>query len=161
MSRISLSRSQALQSVALPADLRRELAQLDWRLRWVNLVKGCGSLLFVTLLLASLFLVIDFIMPLPGMIRSVFLAALTVTMAWLLYRWLVVPLSRKRRWADLAFLIDRSFPALQERVSSTVELSMLTEEQRQLSSEFMVNRLQQETDKRLSRVDLWECLSMN
>jgi len=161
MSRISLSQSEAMQSVALPADLRKELAQLDWRLRWVNLVKGCGSLLFVGLILAALFLVIDFLVPLSGMIRFVFLATLTATIGWLLYHWLFVPLSRKRRWAELAFLIDRSFPALQERVSSTVELSMLTEQQQHISSEFMMNRLRHETDKRLSRVDLWECLSLN
>ncbi len=161
MSRLSLSQSQAMQSVALPADLRKELAQLDRRLRWVNLVKGCGSLLFVTLVLSALFLIIDFFAPLPGLIRFGFLATLTITITWLFYHWLFVPLSRKRRWAELAFLIDRSFPALQERVSSTVELSMLDEEQRHLSSEFMMSRLRHETDKRLSRVDLWECLSLN
>ncbi len=161
MSRISLSRSEAMQAVALPADLRKELAQLDWRLRWVNLVKGGGSLLFVALVLAALFLVTDFLFPLPGAVRFVFLGTLAATTSWLLYRWLLVPLSRKRRWAELAFLIDRSFPALQERVSSTVELSLLAEQQRQISSEFMMNRLRRETDRRLSRVDLWECLSLN
>ena len=73
MSRLSLP-----SAAALPLELRKELSQLDLRLRWVSFVKGMGSLLFVVLLLAALFLGIDFFIPLPGPIRFVFLALLWV-----------------------------------------------------------------------------------
>lgn len=156
MSRLSLP-----SAAALPLELRKELSQLDLRLRWVSFVKGMGSLLFVVLLLAALFLGIDFFIPLPGPIRFVFLALLCAVVLGLGYRWLVQPLIRQRRWPELAFLIDRSFPELQERVSSTVELSMVPAEHRALASEFMTDRLRKETDRRLAGVDLWDCLSLS
>lgn len=159
MSKISHFQTQASSSLAPPDDLRKELAQLDWRLRWISFVKGSSKILFVTLVLAAFFLVTDFFFPVPGLIRFGFLSGLTILLAWMVARWLFIPLLRKRHWAELAFLIDRSFPALQERVSSTVELSMQSDQQ--FNSEFMLNRLRRETDKRLSGVDLWDCISLN
>jgi len=156
MSRLSLP-----SAASLPLELRKELSQLDLRLRWVSFVKGFGSLLFVTLLLSALFLGLDFFIPLPGLIRFAFLAMLCAVVLWLGYRWLITPLIRQRRWPELAFLIDRSFPELQERVSSTVELSMVPAEHRALASEFMTDRLRKETDRRLAGVDLWDCLSLS
>lgn len=144
----------------LPVELRRELTQLDLRLRWVEFARGCGSLLFVVLLLSALFLGIDLFYPLSGAIRFCMLIVLATTVLWLGYQWLVTPLARRREWPELAFLIDRSFPDLQERVSSTVELSLVPEEVRGLASEFMRQRLRQETDKKLATIDLWECLSL-
>jgi len=148
-----------LNPAALPADLRRELAQLDRRLRWVSFVRGAGSLMFVVLLMAALFLGTDYYFPLPGVIRFAFLSLLCVTGLWLFYQWLILPLSRRRRWPDLAYIIDRAFPDFQERVSSTVELSML-EHNDSAVSEYMTERLRQETNTRLTHVDLWECLSL-
>ncbi|MCG6157234.1 DUF4175 family protein [Rubinisphaera margarita] len=148
-----------LNPAALPADLRRELAQLDRRLRWVSFVRGVGSLMFVVLLMAALFLGTDYYFPLPGVIRFAFLTLLCVTGLWLFYQWLVLPLTRRRRWPDLAYIIDRAFPDFQERVSSTVELSML-EHGDSAVSEYMTERLRQETNTRLTHVDLWECLSL-
>ncbi len=156
MSRLSLP-----QAAGMPLELRRELTQLDLRLRWVSFVKGCGSLLFVALLLSAMFLGVDFFFPLSGGIRFGLLIILALTTLWLGYHWLLSPLTRKRQWPELAFLIDRSFPELQERVSSTVELSLVPEEARGIASEFMRQRLRQETDKRLSTIDLWECLSLS
>ena len=156
MSRLSLP-----HGAGLPLELRKELSQLDLRLRWVSLVKGAGSLLVVLMLLAGLFLAVDFYVPLPGWVRFGFLAVLSATGLGLCYRWVVLPLVRKRRWPELAYLIDRSFPELQERVSSTVELAMLPAEQQGLASEFMKQRLRQETDRRLAKVDLWDCLSLS
>ncbi len=144
----------------LPLELRRELTQLDLRLRWVEFARGCGSLLFVVLLLSALFLGVDLFYPLSGAIRFCLLIVLATTALWLGYQWLVTPLARRREWPELAFLIDRSFPDLQERVSSTVELSLVPEEVRGMASEFMRQRLRQETDKKLATIDLWECLSL-
>ncbi|WP_339612589.1 DUF4175 family protein [uncultured Rubinisphaera sp.] len=149
----------ATSTAGLPVELRNELAQLDRRLRWVSFSKGFGGLMFVGLVLASLFLTTDYLFPLPGSIRFGFLCLLGLTVIWLVYQWLILPLARKRRWPELAYMIDSSFPDLQERVSSTVELSM-NPYHGLLESAFMRDRLRQETNSRLTKIDLWECLSL-
>ncbi|MCA8990184.1 MAG: hypothetical protein KDA78_21225, partial [Planctomycetaceae bacterium] len=146
-------------NASLPLELRNELSLLDRRLRWVSFAKGFGSVLFFSLLLAALFLATDYWMPLPGSIRFAFLCAFGITLFLLSIRWILVPLSRRRRWPELAYLIDCSHPDLQERVSSTVELA-LTPHTAGIESNFMRDRLRQETNTRLNTIDLWDCLSL-
>jgi hypothetical protein len=109
--------------VDLPAALRDKLAALAWRVRLLRVLRGLGWLvLALALSFLALFLA-DRWLDLPDDALAVVLAGLAAGAAAVLLAGVVVPLCRRLSPGSLAALVEKHYPDLGERLTSSVELA--------------------------------------
>src|SRR5262249_21334658 len=108
---------------ALPTRLREQLSQAVSRVRRLRLIRGASALAVVLLTTAAACLLADYVLHLPATARGVMLAAWLAiglgTAHWALLR----PAIRRIDLDALAAVIEEKYPDLNERLTSTVELS--------------------------------------
>jgi len=102
--------------------IERRLAGLDRRLRRLQVVRGAGQTLLAASVCAGGALLIDLAWDLSSPVRTMLLAivaAVTIVVAWrsLLPAWI-----GRRSRAELAALVESSFPQFRERLTTAVEL---------------------------------------
>ena len=106
----------------LPASLERRLRRLRQRWRVLRVVHGTGLFLLSAIALLSAGLLVDVLCPLPFSVRLCLLFGTCLGTIWACYRFLLAPLKTGISDAELASLVERAHPELQERLSSSVEL---------------------------------------
>src|SRR5690606_11926585 len=93
------------------------------RLRWVALMRGLGRLAVITAALCAAALLVDWLWPLSGTLRTAWLALIVGVMGYLLWREILTPMFRRFTAAELAAIVEDHYPELGERLTSTVELT--------------------------------------
>src|SRR5262245_43763536 len=107
-----------------PADrnpLRRRLAALRRRLRFVATVRGVGWLLTILLLTAASAGFLDWAWRLPGLVRAVVLVGTLAGAGVIAYRLLLQPLASRADDLTLALRIEERYPSLNDALASTVQ----------------------------------------
>ncbi|HEV3237456.1 MAG TPA: hypothetical protein VGZ25_10735, partial [Gemmataceae bacterium] len=108
---------------ALPSSLQHKLMSLARTIRGLRLLRGTCWLLLLTSLVAGAALLSDACLDLPAIARGCLLALWVGSGLGTLVFALVMPLSRRFESSALAGLIERRYPELLERLTSTVELT--------------------------------------
>ena len=107
---------------ALPPRLQNALGQLGRRWRWLTMLHGIGLFVLTTTALLSSGLLLDLIFPLPTSIRFVALGLVVTGISWAGYRLVISRATAEISRAELAALVERDHPELEERLTSSVEL---------------------------------------
>jgi hypothetical protein len=101
--------------------LRGRLAALRWRLHVVSTLRGLGWVLTVVLLSAAIGGVLDWRLHLPALVRAVLLVSTLAAGAYLAFRFLYRPLSKRTDDLSLALRVEENYPSLNDALASTVE----------------------------------------
>ncbi|HCC98945.1 MAG TPA: hypothetical protein DER64_00320 [Planctomycetaceae bacterium] len=107
---------------SLPPHVQYALGQLGRRWRWLTVLHGIGLFILVTTALLAAGLLLDLILPLPTSVRFVALGLVVAGISWAGYRLVIARSTAKISRAELAALVERDHPELEERLTSSVEL---------------------------------------
>ena len=138
---------------SLPAELSSRLRHLDRRVRGLAVLRGMGLVCVVLCAGLATGLLIDWLLDLGvgprvamllGVVGATLIAGGTVILR---------PLIRRTSSAELAALVDTSFPNLSECIESTVELADPDLPESQKGSELMRSLLMKETMQKARHVD--------
>src|SRR5262249_46036131 len=111
-------------TMARPAErnpLRRRLAALRRRLRFVTTARGVGWLLTLLLLTAAGAGFLDWYWRLPALVRAVVLVGALAAAGVVAYRHLLRPLASRADDLTLALRIEERYPSLNDALASTVQ----------------------------------------
>ena len=118
----------ASQAVTIPPQVRSVLSGLRWRIRGYVLLDGLilaigwTAATFWVSLAADYLPILAGASELPTMVRAIMLAAVLVSLLYIVHRWIVsritVPLSDR----SMAILLERRFPTFRDGLVTTVEL---------------------------------------
>jgi hypothetical protein len=109
--------------VGLSAALRRKLAALARRIRLLRALRGLAWLVLVVALPLPVAFLTDRWLNLPDEVLSVVLAGLAAATVLVLALGVALPLGRRLSPAALAALVEKHYPHLGERLTSSVELA--------------------------------------
>ncbi len=109
------------------------------------------------MLTAAAVMLVDHFVPLPGLLRLGLLAGWVVLGAATLLVGLLIPLRQRLEPADLAAVIEKKYPELAERLTTTVELAGTTDEFH--GSPALIALLVSDTAQRTSRLDFLPAVS--
>ena len=108
-----------------PSELRAKLRALRGHLRRLILLAGASRLVVLLVAALALCLALDWSAKLEAPGRAMLLAATGAFALTALWRLLILPLRVRLGDEELALLIERRFPALGDRLISTVQLARL------------------------------------
>ncbi len=142
----------------LPGDLSLKLARLDGHVRGLALLRGTGLLVVVVIIGIAVGLLVDLQWELSVGVRIGILAA--VGLAGVVTGWrLLRPCLRLPSAAELAAIVERTHPELNERLSSTVELHDSSIPDAHKGSRYMRGRLAEETIDSVAGLNFSDSLS--
>ncbi|MCH2587539.1 MAG: DUF4175 domain-containing protein [Planctomycetales bacterium] len=107
---------------SLPPHLQTALGQLGRRWRWLTVLHGIGLFILSTTALLATGLLLDLVLPLPTSVRFVALGLVVAGISWAGYRLVISRVMAEISRAELAALVERNHPELEERLTSSVEL---------------------------------------
>jgi hypothetical protein len=107
----------------LPPRLRERLDALALRVRRLRRLRGASLLVLALAGCAALAVLADLALALPGVVRVLDLALWIALGTVVAFVSLIRPLRRQLAPADLAAVVERQYPELQERLTSSVELA--------------------------------------
>ncbi len=111
------------KNLTLPAELTTRLQAVAKRVRLLRVIRGLSLLVLVMSLTAGAAILADHLLELPALVRQIVFSLWMSLGSLLGMLALLVPLSRKLDPADLAAVIEKKYPELAERLSSSVELT--------------------------------------
>ena len=132
----------------LPPRLRERLDGLARRVRRLRRLRGASLLVLALVLCAALGVLVDLAGTLPPFVRVFDLMLWTAFGAVVTFVSLIRPMRRRLDPADLAAVVEATYPDLQERLTSSVELSS-----EGVPDTALVARLVRETDERTQSLD--------
>jgi hypothetical protein len=145
---------EALTTLA-PQSPRRSLAALERlraRLRRLFVSDGVASVLLALLAASAASFLLDYSLHLPAVVRGVFLALGLAGLVSLLSRRLLQPISRPVGDADLAKLVERANPHLQESFLTAVELTRPGSESAAYVSPALLDAVVESVEERVSKI---------
>jgi len=107
---------------SLPQPLQHALGQLGRRWRWLVVLHGAGVFLLVTTALLAAGVLLDLLVPLSPTVRIITLLLVVAAVAWAGYRLILARITARISQSELAALVERLHPELEERLTSSVEL---------------------------------------
>ena len=107
---------------SLPQPLQHALGQLGRRWRWLVVLHGAGVFLLVTTALLAAGVLLDLLVPLSPTVRIITLLLVVAAVAWAGYRLVLARITARISQSELAALVERLHPELEERLTSSVEL---------------------------------------
>lgn len=129
----------------MPESLFHRLEELRRQLRRVLMVYGLCWLVVGIVGVVVVAGLADWAFHVSGGLRLIFLIGISLWAIWLIHRRLVVPLNERIRDLDLALRLERYYPQLGERLSSTVDFLLSSEDDPFAGSRQLRDRVVQET----------------
>ncbi len=142
---------------SLPLPLQTAFGQLARRWRWLTVLHGIGLFLLTTTALLAAGVLLDLLLPLSTSIRILDLLLVGSGIAWAGYRLVLKRITAAISRAELAALVERLHPELEERLTSSVEL---LEANLQHGSDSLRLLLLEETTTATQSVDFRQILSL-
>lgn len=139
--------------------VQRQLRKLSRHLRLLTALRGLGTWIAVTLLLAGACLGADFFFALGSPIRLGLLCLLCLVSLAVLFRRVVAPMFAAHERSNLAAIIDQSHPELNEQLTSMVELNDESIPEEEKGSPLMRRLLTRDTVTKTSSIDFDESVS--
>jgi hypothetical protein len=125
--------------------IEKKLAQLRGHIRLMFLSWGIAKLTIWAAGLTLWLYYTDKILKLPGGLRAAFLAGAVVFLLVLAFRHLVYPLSRTLSDEDLALLVEREYPLLNDRLITSLQLLKGQERYKDAASDAMIRAVVSES----------------
>jgi hypothetical protein len=107
----------------LPASLQYKLSSLSTRVRFLRSLRGVSLLVITLVVITALAFLADHLFDLPILSRVIILAAAALAGVAALYAGLVLPFFRGIDAEDLAAAVEKQYPELGERLTTSVELA--------------------------------------
>ncbi|MAX39181.1 MAG: hypothetical protein CME33_21770 [Gimesia sp.] len=123
-------------------ELKRQLNQLDRRIRSLALLRGLGLVILVLVCLITLQISIDFLFSLDSTARIIMSSISLAVLTGCLWFGILRRVIQKRTPVELAAIVEESQSSLNERLTSVLELASA---QNETSSVIMRERLARET----------------
>ena len=126
---------------------------LDARRVWKRSLFWAGFAIVLTGILAILVgeAVVDWLMPLPSLVRIVLLVGIIGATAYLLYKHLIQPLRASLTLRDVALNVEKNHPNLEDRLVSAVQFG--NRESDDPIEAHMLQRLIEDTTERIKGID--------
>lgn len=119
-------------------DIEKKLGQLRSHIRLTFLSWGLAKVTIWAALLTLWLYYTDRVLQLPGGVRLAFLAAAALAVVVVAIRSLFYPLSRTMTDEDLALLVEREYPLLNDRLISSLQILKAQEKYRDTASAEMI-----------------------
>ncbi|QDT90748.1 DUF4175 family protein [Gimesia algae] len=132
-------------------ELKRQLNQLDRRIRSLALLRGLGLVILVLVCLITLQISIDFLFSLDSTARIIMSSISLAVLAGCLWFGILRRVIQKRTPVELAAIVEESQSSLNERLTSVLELATA---QNETSSVMMRERLARETIASLTNFNI-------
>ncbi|QDT77679.1 hypothetical protein Mal35_11070 [Gimesia maris] len=132
-------------------ELKRQLNQLDRRIRSLALLRGLGLVILVLICLITLQISIDFLFSLDSTARIIMSSLSLAVVTGCLWFGILRRVIRKRTPVELAAIVEESQSSLNERLTSVLELASA---QNETSSVMMRERLARETIASLTNFNI-------
>ncbi len=145
-------------TLPLPSTIQRGLRRIDFRLKIASLTEGIGALLLVCAGVGAIVMAIDFIWPLPSLIRGVILVCWIVIGLGLGTFGVLRPVLRRHQPRVLAGLADRVAPKLGGSLTSAVEF--VTEGTRAHGSPELIAAFVEQTGAEAEEVDFDQAVGL-
>ncbi len=136
----------------LPAPVARLLRQLRRSLKAVRAFKGLATTATLVALLALGTFVLDRALNLPRPFRAVVLVLAAGAILYTLVRHFLGPILRRLPDDELALLIERAYPSLEDRLITAVQLAKASPERRSLHSAELVDAVIADTEGVVDRL---------
>jgi hypothetical protein len=104
-----------------PKHLFRRLARLRWRLRGIAFMQGMLALGAWVVGSAVIVGLLDYFLHLPALVRAWALVGMIAGSAWIVWRWLVRPLTRPVDNFHLALRLEERYPDLHDALASAIQ----------------------------------------
>ena len=138
--------------------LESRIANLRSRVRRLVALHGLGWVIGVVLPLAILAGLADWLIHLDSGVRLTFLFALGAVAAWLIYRYVVMPLIVRFADLDIAQRIEDRWPGLNDRLTSTVQFLKASGDEDRLGSRQLRDATVRQTLEETGRLDFREAI---
>lgn len=139
--------------------LERGIRSIGRQARRLWLLAGLGRFVAIVLALAALLVTLDFYFRFSDRgLRIMSTASVAAVLLWCLYRFLWTPLRARLRPIDVAQRLERRFPELAERLSSSIEFLSEPEDDPRAGSPELRREVIEDTARRLEQVDLGAAL---
>lgn len=132
-------------------ELKRQLNQLDRRIRSLALLRGLGLVVLVLVCLVTLQISIDFLFSLNSTARIIMSSISLAVLTGCLWFGILRRVIQKRTPVELAAIVEESQSSLNERLTSVLELASAQDE---TSSVMMRERLARETIASLTNFNI-------
>ncbi len=140
------------QEPQLPQQIRQRLKRLDFKVRMMALLRGCGILAVVIASGLGVCLAVDFWFDLSTGMRLLLSSGVIVSGFVTAFLSLLKPLFKKRTLEQLAALVEEQSPALHERLTSTIELTNNQATEGEKGSVLMREHLVRETVELVDKI---------
>ncbi|MBM3242859.1 hypothetical protein FJZ31_41900 [Candidatus Poribacteria bacterium] len=147
----SVSEANALQ------ELRERVYEVRRVWKRTIFLTGCAVVLFSLIAIFLGEIILDLLMPLPMIIRAIFLAGIVASFGYLVYRFIVKPVRKKLPEHDVALHIEQHYTDLEDRLVSSLQFG--GQEQEDAIASHLINRLVADTAERTKELDFKKTIS--
>ncbi|MBL8820525.1 MAG: hypothetical protein JNL58_31165 [Planctomyces sp.] len=134
--------------------LSRLLARCRRQILFLTTLRGLAELATVLLVCVFVGCLIDFLIPLPSIVRLILLTGSIGLAAGVFWKRLVRPLMTPIAREEIGAAVDLAFPGLQERMATMLSLSRDDATRAELGSGVMREHLEEQVRSELSRVSV-------
>jgi hypothetical protein len=139
--------------------LEHRLRKVRGRIRRLSLLQGSALLATAALAALAAVVLIDYLLDLYPWPRLILLALGLAALAYLAWRHLVLPLSRRISLSEVAGRVEEAFPEFEDRLRSGVTFADRTNTPADIESALMRDRVRQEAEAYAARVDLTRAIN--
>ncbi len=143
--------SSSPASASKPRRAFAVLDQLRRRLKRALLLDGLGAIVLIALAAVAVSFVLDYSLRLPWGVRAILVGLFAATLVVAFRRKVLAPLQRSFDYSELAALLERSYPELQQSLVTAVELSRGGETARYVSTDLLA-AVVQDVESRVVRL---------
>ncbi|MBC8235293.1 hypothetical protein H8E77_37585 [bacterium] len=118
---------------------------------------GCAVVLFSLIAIFLSEIIIDLLMPLPMIVRAIFLAGIVGSFGYLVYRFIIKPVRKKLTEHDVALHIEQHHTDLEDRLVSSLQFG--DQEQDDAIASHLINRLVADTAEKTRELNFKKTVS--
>jgi hypothetical protein len=157
---VSEANRKPLASVNLVNTLQ-ELRERVYEVRrvWKRIIflTGCAVVLFSLIAIFLSEIILDLLMPLPMIVRAIFLTGIVASFGYLVYRFIIKPVRKKLTEHDVALHIEQHYTDLEDRLVSSLQFG--GQEQEDAIASHLINRLVADTAERTKELNFKKTVS--
>ncbi|MFQ6042069.1 MAG: DUF4175 family protein, partial [Candidatus Poribacteria bacterium] len=138
-------------------ELRGRVAEVRRVWKRTIFFTGCAVVLFSLIAILLSEIIIDLLMPLPMIVRAIFLAGVLVSLGYLVYRFIIRPVRKKLTEQDVALHIEQHYTDLEDRLVSSLQFG--DQGKGDEIASHLINRLVADTAEKTQELDFKKTVS--
>jgi hypothetical protein len=138
-------------------ELRQRVAEVRRVWKRTIFLTGCAVVLFSLIAILLGEIIIDLLMPLPMIVRALFLAGVVASFGYLVYRFIIKPVRQKLTEQDVALHIEQHYTDLEDRLVSSLQFG--DQEREDAIAAHLINKLVTDTAEKTQELNFKKTVS--